>query len=65
MSSVKMEQYLKRLLNSVGTTGAFTIVKSGLVNGDEIVVDGLTKVKNGAKVQATELSKTQIETAKQ
>ena len=48
-----------------GTTGAFTIVKSGLVNGDEIVVDGLTKVKNGAKVQATELSKTQIETAKQ
>ena len=48
-----------------GTTGAFTIVKSGLVNGDEIVVDGLTKVKNGAKVQATKLSKTQIETAKQ
>ena len=44
--------------------GAFTIVKSGLVNGDEVVVDGLTKVKNGAKVQATELSKTQIETAK-
>ena len=29
-----------------GTTGAFTIVKSGLVDGDEIVVDGLTKVKN-------------------
>lgn len=48
-----------------GTTGAFTIVKSGLVNGDQIVVDGLTKVKNGAKVQATELSKSQIETAKQ
>ena len=48
-----------------GTTGAFTIVKSGLVDGDEVVVDGLTKVKNGAKVQATELSKTQIETAKQ
>lgn len=48
-----------------GTTGAFTIVKSGLISGDEIVVDGLTKVKNGAKVQATELSKTQIETAKQ
>lgn len=48
-----------------GTTGAFTIVKSGLVDGDEIVVDGLTKVKNGAKVQATELTKSQIETAKQ
>ena len=48
-----------------GTTGAFTIVKSGLVDGDEIVVDALTKVKNGAKVQATELTKSQIETAKQ
>lgn len=48
-----------------GTTGAFTIVKSGLVDGDEIVVDGLTKVKNGAKVQAAELTKSQIETAKQ
>lgn len=48
-----------------GTTGAFTIVKSGLADGDEIVVDGLTKVKNGAKVQATELTKSQIETAKQ
>lgn len=48
-----------------GTTGAFTIVKSGLVDGDEIVVDGLTKVKNGAKVKATELTKSQIETAKQ
>ena len=48
-----------------GTTGAFTIVKSGLADGDQIVVDGLTKVKNGAKVQATELSKSQIETAKQ
>ena len=48
-----------------GTTGAFTIVKSGLADGDEIVVDGITKVKNGAKVQATELTKSQIETAKQ
>lgn len=48
-----------------GTTGAFTIVKSGLADGDEIVVDGLTKVKNGAKVQATELTKSQIETSKQ
>lgn len=48
-----------------GTTGAFTIVKSGLADGDEIVVDGLTKVKNGAKVQAIELTKSQIETAKQ
>ena len=48
-----------------GTTGAFTIVKSGLADGDQIVVDGLTKVKNGVKVQATELTKSQIEIAKQ
>ena len=52
MSSVKMEQYLKKAVELGGTTGAFTIVKSGLVNGDEIVVDGLTKVKNGAEVRS-------------
>ena len=44
-----MEQYLKRLLNLVALQGLYTIVKSGLVNGDEIVVDGLTKVKKWCK----------------
>lgn len=48
-----------------GTSGAFTIIKSGLAEGDEIVVDGLTKVKNGVKVQAQPLTKSQLESAKQ
>lgn len=48
-----------------GTNGAFTIIKSGLAEGDEIVVDGLTKVRNGVKVQAQPLTKSQLESAKQ
>lgn len=48
-----------------GTSGAFTIIKSGLADGDEIVVDGLTKVRNGVKVQAQLLTKSQLESAKQ
>lgn len=48
-----------------GTSGAFTIIKSGLADGDEIVVDGLTKVRNGVKVQAQPLTKSQLESAKQ
>lgn len=48
-----------------GTSGAFTIIKSGLAEGDEIVVDGLTKVRNGVKVQAQPLTKSQLESAKQ
>lgn len=48
-----------------GTSGAFTIIKSGLAEGDEIVVDGLTKVRNGVKVQAQPLTKLQLESAKQ
>lgn len=48
-----------------GTSGAFTIIKSGLADGDEIVVDGLTKVRNGVKVQAQQLTKSQLESAKQ
>lgn len=48
-----------------GTNGAFTIIKSGLAEGDEIVVDGLTKVRNGVKVQAQLLTKSQLESAKQ
>lgn len=46
------------------TLGAFTLVKSGLASGDEIVVDGLTKIRSGAKVQATQLTKAQVESTK-
>ena len=47
-----------------GTTGGYTIIKSGLKAGDEIVVDGLTKVKNGVTVKATLLTKEQVESSK-
>lgn len=45
------------------TQGAFTIITSGLKTGDEIVVDGLTKVKNGVVVKAKALSKSELEKA--
>ena len=49
-----------------GTSGKYTIIRpskdgKGLKVGDEIVVDGLTKAKNGAEVKATLLSKEDIE----
>ncbi|WP_251423033.1 efflux RND transporter periplasmic adaptor subunit [Veillonella agrestimuris] len=46
------------------TLGSFTLIKSGLASGDEIVVDGLTKIRSGAKVQATQLTKAQVESTK-
>ena len=47
-----------------GTIGSYTIVKSGLKTGDEIVVDGLTKIKNGVAVKATLLTKEQVDSNK-
>lgn len=47
-----------------GTQGIYTIVTSGVKPGDMIIVDGLTKVKNGMKVQPTELTKDQVEKGK-
>ena len=49
-----------------GTSGKYTIIRpskdgNGLKVGDEIVVDGLTKAKNGAEVKATVLTKEDIE----
>lgn len=43
------------------TQGAYTIVKAGLKAGEEIVVDGLTKIRDGAKVDATVLDKKQVD----
>ena len=47
-----------------GTSGSDTIIKAGLAPGDTIIVDGLTKVKNGAKVNAKLLSKEQLKATK-
>lgn len=47
-----------------GTQGMYTIVKSGLKVGDEIIVDGLTKARNGMIVKATLLTKEQVEKGK-
>ena len=47
-----------------GTSGSDTIIKAGLAPGDTIIVDGLTKVKNGVKVNAKLLSKEQLKTTK-
>lgn len=47
-----------------GTQGIYTIVKSGVKPGQDVVVDGLTKVRNDMKVKATELSKSQLESEK-
>ncbi|MDU7910791.1 MAG: efflux RND transporter periplasmic adaptor subunit [Veillonella parvula] len=47
-----------------GTSGNDTIIKAGLAPGDTIIVDGLTKVKNGVKVNAKLLSKEQLKATK-
>lgn len=47
-----------------GTQGIYTIVKSGLKPGETVVVDGLTKIRNGVKVNATALTKDQVEKTK-
>ena len=47
-----------------GTSGSDTIIKAGLAPGDTIIVDGLTKVKNGVKVNAKLLSKEQLKATK-
>lgn len=41
--------------------GAYTIVTSGLAAGQDIVVDGLTKVRNGAHVKAKMLDKATLD----
>ena len=46
------------------TSGSDTIIKAGLAPGDTIIVDGLTKVKNGVKVNAKLLSKEQLKATK-
>lgn len=47
------------------TQGKYVVVKEGLKAGEEIVVDGLTKVRAGSKVKATLLTKEQIAGQKQ
>lgn len=47
-----------------GTKGNETIIKSGLAAGDTIIVDGLTKVKNGVKVNGKLLTKEQLKATK-
>lgn len=47
-----------------GTQGIYTIVTGGLKPGQTIVVDGLTKIRNGVKVKPTELTKAQLESSK-
>lgn len=56
-------------VTTAGTSGAYTIIRpdrngKGLQVGDEIVVDGLTKARNGAEVKATVLTKEQLEKGK-
>ena len=46
------------------TKGNEVIIKAGLAPGDVIIVDGLTKVKNGMKVNAKELTKDQLKATK-
>lgn len=46
------------------TKGLFTVIKGNIKPGDQIIVDGLTKVKAGATVNATILTKEQIEKEK-
>jgi len=43
------------------TQGIYTVVTKGVSAGDEIVVDGLTKVKNGMSVDAKLLTKADLE----
>ena len=43
---------------------AIQLLKPGLAPGDTIIVDGLTKVKNGVKVNAKLLSKEQLKATK-
>lgn len=47
-----------------GTQGIYTIVKSGIKPGTTVVVDGLTKIRNGVTVNPTALTKDQIEKTK-
>ena len=47
-----------------GTQGIYTIVKSGVKPGITVVVDGLTKIRNGVTVNPTALTKEQIEKMK-
>ena len=39
-------------------------IKAGLAPGDVIIVDGLTKVKNGVKVNGKQLTKEQLKATK-
>lgn len=47
-----------------GTQGIYTIVTGGVKPGQTIVVDGLTKIRNGVKVKPTALTKEQLESTK-
>ena len=47
-----------------GTQGIYTIVKSGIKPGTTVVVDGLNKIRNGVTVNPTALTKDQIEKTK-
>lgn len=47
-----------------GSQGIYTIVTGGIKPGEEIVVDGLTKIRNGSAVKVTELTKEQIQQGK-
>lgn len=59
---VDQENKVKQIPVTKGATqGYFTLVKGDLQNGDQIIVDGLTKVKAGAAVIPTEITKEEIE----
>lgn len=56
----------QRIVQTAGTSGVYTIVRAdttgkGIKAGDEIIVDGLTKARNGATVKATVITKEQVE----
>lgn len=48
-------------VEKTATQGYFTLVKGNLTNGEQIVVDGLTRIKVGSEVEPKVLTKKEIE----
>lgn len=62
---VQEDGKVKQVPVTVGSTqGAFTIINGGIQVGEEIVVDGLTKIRNGSEVKATLVSRDQLAAGK-
>lgn len=55
---------VQRAVKRGAVQGYFTVVTGDIHDGDEVIVDGLTKVKPGMDVKATILSKQEIEKGK-